>query len=654
MKLIKRTLLLFTTTLTLLSTVMAQQHLPEARYGENLAANPGFEDGTKSWAMKAGTARVVDDVARSGKHSLFYENNDIERYELFSQNIAVQPGQNLVFSAWVKSEALTATNAVAGASIYLQSYVDGRYAGGMFPTGVAGDGDWRQIRAVYTVPPEAQRVSLGLRFLKGTLGKAWFDDIEVRVEIPPLLESFLVQPAYRGLVKHGDRAPWKVLVRQHPEAGNSPALTATFRLLNSQAKVLHEQRYPLQTKAEDRVLNFTPPALAAGKYQLQLQYRLPGGELYLAREQQIQVVEKLPATRIDEQGFTVKNGERIFPLGLYLGPTQDEHLARISKAGFNTILSYSYGQGKDPVDFLNRAQKHNLHVVYSVKDFYTGLKAAPKEGVPLTRAGEYVDLLKQHPALLAWYTNDELNPEWIPQIEEMQRMIAERDPNHPTFQVLYQVGQLEKYYDAADIISTDPYPVGKENLTQTSIYTRRTLEAAHGARAAWIVPQIMDWAVYTPGREPKPPTLDEMRNQSYQALINGATGLIYYAYQDLFQEKYPRGPLNQEAFDRRWPDIVAMTQELKPLLPAILHGKPVALKKPVTSKIEASAIEYQGEMLVLLANPYYEKQSVTLELPQGWQPTEAKQEQIGGVQNGTQITLTVNSIGSGVYRLRKP
>ncbi len=654
MMLLKRTLLLFTASVALLATASAQQHLPEARYGENLIANPGFESGAQSWAIKAGTARVVSDVARSGQHSLFYENTDPQRYELFSQNVAVQPGQNLVFSAWVKTEALTATNAVAGASIYLQSYVDGRYAGGMFPSGVSGSGDWRQIRAVYTVPPEAERVSFGIRFLKGTIGKAWFDDLEVRVEIPPLLESFLVQPAYRGLIKHGDRSPWKVMVRQHPEADASQSLNATFRLIDSQAKLIHEQRYPLQPKAEDRVLNFTPPALAPGKYQLQLQYHTSDGKLYLARHQQIQVVEKLPDTRIDEEGFTVKNGERIFPLGLYLGPTQDEHLERIAKAGFNTILSYSYGQDKNPAAFLDRAQKHNLQVVYSVKDFYTGLKAAPKEGVALTRAAEYVDQLKQHPALLAWYTNDELNPEWIPQIEEMQRMIAERDPNHPTFQVLYQVGQLEKYYDAADILSTDPYPVGKENLTQTSIFTRRTLEAAHGARAPWIVPQIMDWAVYTPGREPKPPTLDDMRNQSYQALINGAKGLLYYAYQDLFQEKYPRGPLNQQAFDRRWPDVVAMTQELKPLLPAILHGKPVAIKKSAASKIEVSAIEYQNELLLLVANPYYEKQSATLELPLGWQPVQTSQGQVEGTQVQGQFTLTVGSIGSGVYRLRRP
>src|SRR5690606_10405224 len=141
------------------------------------------------------------------------------------------------------------------------------------------------------------------------------------------------------------------------------------------------------------------------------------GTLYLAREHQIRVVQELPQTRIDENGFTIKNGEKFFPLGLYLGPTEDEHLARIADGGFNTVLSYSYGQGKEPVAFLDRAARRNLNVIFSVKDFYAGLPAAPKEGEPLTRAKELVELLKNHPALLSWYVNDELNPEWIPKIE---------------------------------------------------------------------------------------------------------------------------------------------------------------------------------------------------------------------------------------------
>lgn len=645
--------LLLSTPTVFIQIASAQTQLPAPRYSENLVGDSSFENGAKAWAIKNGTARVVDDVARSGRHSLLYDNNDPQRYELFTQDIAVSPGQSLIFSVWVKTENLVAPGAIPGAGIYLQSYVDGRYAGGQFTTGVSGTGDWREVSAVYTVPPEAERVSLGLRFLKGSVGKAWFDDVQVRVEIPSLLQSFLVNPAYRGMVKIGDNSPWKILTRVQPEDQNTQLFSAHATLRNVQGEVLREQKFSLPAQRGDQTLSFAPPTLAIGNYKFKLEYRLADGSVYLAREYQIQVVPELPQTRIDGDGFTLKNGERIFPLGLYLGPTEDEHLARIAAGGFNTILSYSFGQSKEPAAFLDRAAKHDLNVIFSVKDFYAGLKFAPKDGEPLARATELVELLKNHPALLAWYTNDELNPEWIPKIETMQRMIAQHDPNHPTFQVLYQVGQLEKYFDAADIIATDPYPIGKSDLTLTSTHTRRTVEAAAGARAPWIVPQIMDWAVYTPGRAPRPPTRDEMRNQAYQAIIGGAKGLIFYAYQDLFQEKYPRGALNQAAFDRRWPDVAAMAQEIKGVAPAVLHGKTVALNIPAKSKVKVRAIETENELLLLLANPYYEGNSITLEIPAGWKPAEAVQGQIGSTPGAAQMTFIVASIGSGVFRFIK-
>ena len=36
-------------------------------------ANPGFENGREMWIFETGNARVVDDVARTGKRSAFLE-----------------------------------------------------------------------------------------------------------------------------------------------------------------------------------------------------------------------------------------------------------------------------------------------------------------------------------------------------------------------------------------------------------------------------------------------------------------------------------------------------------------------------------------------------------------------------------------------------
>src|SRR5690606_28177501 len=100
------------------------------------------------------------------------------------------------------------------------------------------------------------------------------------------------------------------------------------------------------------------------------------------------------------------------------------------------------------------------------------------------------------------------------------------------------------------------------NLTQTSANTRLTLATTQHIKGMWIVPQLMDWGVQRKTRPSHQPNLDEMRNQAYQAIINGATGLIFYSYYDLMYEKYPRSEKtkNNQLFEKRWKDAAAMAQ----------------------------------------------------------------------------------------------
>lgn len=66
---------------------------------------------------------------------------------------------------------------------------------------------------------------------------------------------------------------------------------------------------------------------------------------------------------VDKQGFTLVNGSRFFPIGIYLAKgygngdwaSTDDNLARISKAGFNTILDYMYGD-RAPGAYLSEDQ----------------------------------------------------------------------------------------------------------------------------------------------------------------------------------------------------------------------------------------------------------------------------------------------------------
>lgn len=618
--------------------------------GTNLVQNSGFENGAESWSIRPNSAVVVADAAHSGKHSLYYTTTNRQKYEVFSQKLDVQPKQRLVFSVWVKGKDTTGNN--QGTNIYMESIdANGKHVGGAYPISYQGTFDWKLAKWEYTVPDNAATTVVGLYLHTNEIGTVWFDDVDVHTKPS---ESFLEFPNYRGTIKQGNNTPWKVLVNIASQAGwKDGDIKIENTLTDAYGKVL--LAHSILTAGSDTSTHiiFQPPLnLPVGNYTLAQTITHPNKQAGVPKKYPIHVVREMPKVYIDAQGFTVKNGRRIFPLGLYLlHATEDEDMKRISQGGFNTILAYGYGSDKDPQAYLDRAQKHNLNVILTLQSMYPGLLQDDTE--TLKKAGEYIKQLRDSPALLAWYTNDERSPDWMEKLEGMYNQVKSLDPGHPVYQVLYQVTVLKEYFDVTDVLGADPYLIGEENLARTSRDSRSVIAATRNAKGMWMVPQIMDWAMYKAERKPRPPTLDEMRNQAYQAIINGATGLMFYSYFDLWWTDSTRSKSDKAVFDKRWPDVTAMAAEIKALTPAILNGEKVALDLSDNSKVEVGALRYNGEMLLMLANPYYEEQKITFVLPQGWKILQKDQGQIKSTFADGKATFTLPSVGSGVFRLVK-
>jgi len=626
-----------------------------ATAGTNLIQNGGFENGAAHWKIPANTAEVVNGVAHSGNYSLYYSNEDRSQYKLFSQPIKVHPGERIEMSVWVKGENV---GSVRGAGFFAESYSSGKFLGGAYPRTKSGTFDWTELKASYTIPPSAQSTTFGLYLERNVTGKAWFDDINVQVvSQPAAFESFLTSPNYRGMVKQGDNSPWKYSLRIRPQSDWSAAdVTVKNELTNAQGKVLLQKETKVAPQEGETQIAITPPQnLPVGEYTLSQTIIDPNGKVQLTQSSPIQIVAQMPKVYIDKDGFTVFDGKRFFPMGVYLGGTKDTddaNLQQIKEGGFNTVLTYSYGNNKGSEEYLDRAQQHDLKVIYSLKDIYPGLGKYGDDAINI--ATQFVDLLKDKPALLAWYTNDELHPEWLPKLEKTYQMVEQSDPNHPAFQVLSEKGTIEKYFNVTDVLGLDPYPVGNPDLTISSTYTDFVKDAVHGARGIWMVPQIMDWAVYRKNQKPNPPTLDEMRNQAYQSIIHGATGLIWYSYYDLRYKQYPRDQnLDMTLFQQRWKDVSAMAQEIDQITPVILEDQKVLLDLPAKSDVEAAAWKQGNQLALLFANPYYATKSITFALPQGWMIKDAEQGQIKSTFANGKATFTLSTIGSGVFYLEK-
>ena len=72
--------------------------------------------------------------------------------------------------------------------------------------------------------------------------------------------------------------------------------------------------------------------------------------------------------------------------------------------------------------------------------------------------------------------NDELNTEWMPDLEKHYQWTAETDPDHPTWAVLYEAPQLRQYLRTFDVVGTDPCAPRAATLKRKALFRSHGLD----------------------------------------------------------------------------------------------------------------------------------------------------------------------------------
>ncbi|MGQ9733248.1 MAG: hypothetical protein ACUVX8_18475 [Candidatus Zipacnadales bacterium] len=544
----------------------------------NIVRNPGFEIVDANGVPEAWTSyTTVSDVVHSGQRALFYENRDPARYVLASQPLTLEVGKAYEISAWIRTEDVVGEE--MGATICLEWWgEDGKYLGGHYPAGVKGTSDWQHISSRSgRVPEEAVRCNVTCYLRKGMTGKAWWDDIEVKQWREPPLSTVLLEPNYRGqiypdtqhiqvgcvlnLVDY-DLAFDETILTTQISARDSGAIARTTR---------HRVRGP------EMVLKLPVRGLAPGSYDLHINLLRRADEAKLDSEEwQLQVLtEEERAARlsyIDLHNRLIINGEPFFPLGMYWHSINEPDLALYAESAFNCLMPY----GAPTREQMDLAYRYGVKVIYSVKDIYYGSTYCPEGITTIEDERRFIEQkvkeFREHPALLAWYLNDELPVTYMDRLKAHQAWLEELDPNHPTWVVLYQVGQIGEYLHTFDVIGTDPYPIPTDIARRAGTWTKMTVEAVHNRRPVWMVPQVFNWACYRKTEEAKqglrPPTLAEMRSMTWQCITEGAKGLIYYSWFDIKRDKVV-------PFEEQWGYVKQVAAEVGAMIPVLLSVEPV-------------------------------------------------------------------------------
>lgn len=542
---------------------------------DTLVLNPGFEEaGTgvsaASWNGVADVYRRDDTGGHTGGASLHFVNTDSKRYVLCAQAIKLQPGRMYDFGSWVKTRGIEGPE--SGATICLEwSDAKGQYLGGAYPGGILGDNDWKYVSARSgRIPEEAATIVVACYVRQGMTGEAWWDDIQISLARQEPLSSILLQPNYRAAV--ADDGPRHAVVRATVDLTDYdvPAKDVVLKWF-----LLHGEKTIDQGQCSvsgDGKTDIRVPVrrLPHGGYTIRVTAVTAGDGTVLGTTVHPFSRVAPPDTRaayIDKHNRIIVEGKPFFPLGMYWGSVDAKELEVYADSPFNCLMPY---QGPDKAQ-MDLCQAKGLKVIYSVKDIYSGESCCPgsiqneEEEVVYVRGK--AEAFRDHPALLAWYINDELGIELLPRLAERRHLMEALDPGHPTWVVLYQVDLIDKYVDTFDAIGTDPYPIPARPAALAGEWTRKTVSGVQGGRPVWQVPQVFNWACYRKTAEEKAdcrtPTLDEMRSMTWQCIAQGANGIVFYSWFDLHRD--PVTP-----FDVQWPLVKQVAREVADYIPALL------------------------------------------------------------------------------------
>jgi hypothetical protein len=622
--------------------------------GPNLVTNPGFEEMADEkpvgWRIPGKEYTISTDRPRTGQRCLRFENADAGKYVLCATSVQVEKGRRYELSAWVRTEDIVGED--TGASICLEFWgADNKYLSGSYPKGIKGThGEWTQVRGVSgPVPDGAERVNLTCYVRKGMTGVAYWDDVSLQLHVPPLAEG-ITTDRYRNETVGG---PVKVFVGLSLSGTMSSVadVQGALEVRNSAGEALMVVKPTAmdETHAEFRI-DSTP--LPLGDYRLTARFSLRGdpatGEASVALHRVAEATKR--KVYIDSHQRVIVDGQPFFPLGMYWGGVNKDQLAVYADSPFNCLMPYGRPKGEQ----LDWIQEHGLKVICSIKDYYAGTKWCPKNIRTVDDERPAVEKAvaecKDHPAVLAWYLNDELPKSMMDRLEAHQQWIEELDPDHPTWVVLYQVNDVRAYLSSFDAIGTDPYPIPTKPASTALDWARKTRNAGFGTRSVWQVPQVFDWRAYKKSPEDqekyRAPTLLEIRSMAWQSIAGGANGLVFYSWFDLHK-------MDKVApFEERWAEVKTMAGEVKELIPVILSIEEVPKAEAQAPDGVVWTLRQTGRETHLIAvNSEPEPAQATFRFPTTLSAF-AHEVGEGGVElNGSVLTVAFTGLEPKVIRL---
>ena len=639
-----------------LSCAVACLTIAFASWGE-LVRNGGFEEGTPQkvlgWTL-APCYFVQDGAGMNGNRGLVFTNDVPNRKVGFcAQSFKLKPGIAYRFSCWAKTENIkgVATDGVKACAVILVTVYDakGKYITEYCSKRISGTKDWTKLEGkTPKLPPNAAEVKIHPFVWHCSTGKAWFDEMSMEpIEAKPI--AGLVSSAYRDLAWEGD-------VSFHASLGIDTASTPLDTLVAEFAysdggygtvRVPADTFTPFEASV---TLSVAKLPLGSSPVSFEL-WSKKGRKLVDEVSRTFTRTERSPSRKawIDSRRRLIVDGKPFFPFGYYVYNVDKAILDDYTKGPFNCIMPYPY-LSREKFDMIGG---RGLKIIASLKDFMPEARHSPIKKIETQGDADRgflhrMNLVKDHPAVIAWYLNDESSVSHLPRLQRQYRMLRNADPDHPAWSVLFQYDQIRMYIDTCDVIGTDPYPIASKPIGNAAQYARDTSNGFFG-RTIWQVPQAFAWKwCISNGNDTdhRFPTKEECRSMFWQAIANGANGIVPYCFGTM------RVSMKKAEFSAAWREQCEIGEEIVKFVP-ILLSDPAPNATGYPAGVSGRAWLHEGATCLLVVNETREAKSVSLKMTEAFRSASAMLDPSSPKLQGGTLSLRLEPIGATMLRLER-
>lgn len=422
---------------------------------------------------------------------------------------------------------------------------------------------WVNVSGTFTAPEETELIVIW--FLVNSKGEVWIDNLSCKLAGGP--EPYSMQTDQVIYYTDDSVGTAKTMIHSYYKPDSEEYKVKVDYSLEYEDEILAEAK-DVVPNPENGISEFqfdlSLMEYLLEKYQLRAVIKNENGDVI--REFSEDIIRTERPKNLKSDGTLLVDGEPFYPV---IGYSVNQNFAEAKAMGINTIHDMS-DWGNEIEKKLDGAHENGMKVIVhlcNLGNSYLKPSGSPEN---YNTCLEWVEKLKDHPALLAWDMRDEPLGGRAPGTDEFKTQttslldgyigIRDVDPDHPVYLLDYQPRWYDYSQRYGDIFVTDIYVTDDTYAVTTGV--QQALEAVKGRKPVYQIGQT-----YVSSRAYGMPTIDDIRGNNYRALAAGVKGFGYFVMTNCAYStpEATTGDMNLWDCDV-YDDIVKFAQEEQPEL----------------------------------------------------------------------------------------